>query len=72
MGPTQRGETVTDNGANDGNGWRGGMDVRVKNLEDDVHELKGQVRSIEMTIWKAGGFVAAIVVVIDLLGRMLK
>ncbi len=63
---------MTDNGANDGNGWRGGMDVRVNNLEDDVKELQGQVRAIEQTIWKAGGFVAAIVVVIDLLGRMLK
>lgn len=62
---------MADNGA-DGNGWRGGMDVRVKVLEDDVHELKGQVRSIEHTIWKAGGFVAAVVVVVDIVMRAFK
>lgn len=64
---------MTDGANHDtGNGWRGAMDVRVQNLEDDMHEVKSQVRSIEQTIWKAGGFVCAVVVVIDLVLSVIK
>lgn len=63
---------VTEGANHEGNGWRGAMDVRVGNLEEEMRDMKAQVRSIEQTIWKAGGFVSAVVVVIDLLLRVLK